>query len=69
MIGPGTGLGVGAYVQDGKCAFRPSDLARGLDYATQEKSRVVVLPLQHSKPLGAAFCGVRSAILLAEVSE
>lgn len=40
---------------NGKCAFRPSDLARGLDYAAEQKARVVVLPLQHSKPLGAAF--------------
>lgn len=40
---------------DGKCAFRPSDLARGLDYAAQQKARVVVLPLQHGKPLGPAF--------------
>lgn len=39
----------------GRCAFRPSDLARGLDYATREKARVVVLPLQHGKPLGPAF--------------
>lgn len=40
---------------NGKCAFRPSDLARGLDYAADQKARVVVLPLQHGKPLGAAF--------------
>lgn len=40
---------------NGKCAFRPSDLARGLDYAAEQKARVVVLPLQHAKPLGAAF--------------
>jgi subtilisin family serine protease len=40
---------------DGKCAFRPSDLARGLDYAAEQKARVVVLPLQHGKPLGAPF--------------
>lgn len=39
----------------GRCAFKPSDLARGLDYATREKARVVVLPLQHGKPLGATF--------------
>jgi subtilisin family serine protease len=39
----------------GRCAFKPSDLARGLDYAAQEKARVVVLPLQHGKPLGPAF--------------
>lgn len=40
---------------NGKCAFRPSDLARGLDYAAQQKARVVVLPLQHGKPLGPVF--------------
>lgn len=39
----------------GKCAFRPSDLARAVDYAVAEKARVVVLPLQHHKPLGAPF--------------
>lgn len=40
---------------NGRCAFKPSDLARALDYAVAEKARVVVLPLQHGKPLGAAF--------------
>jgi subtilisin family serine protease len=40
---------------NGRCAFKPSDLARGLDYAAQQKARVVVLPLQHGKPLGAPF--------------
>lgn len=40
---------------DGRCAFRPSDLARALDYAAAEKARIVVLPLQHGKPLGPAF--------------
>ena len=40
---------------NGKCAFRPSDLARALDYAALQKARIVVLPLQHGKPLGAAF--------------
>lgn len=40
---------------NGKCAFRPSDLARAVDYAVAEKARVVVLPLQHGKPLGPAF--------------
>jgi subtilisin family serine protease len=39
----------------GRCAFKPSDLARGLDYATSQQARVVVLPLQHGKPLGAPF--------------
>jgi subtilisin family serine protease len=40
---------------NGRCAFKPSDLARGLDYAASQKARVVVLPLQHGKPLGAPF--------------
>lgn len=39
----------------GRCAFKPSDLARGLDYATAQGARVVVLPLQHGKPLGGPF--------------
>ena len=39
----------------GRCAFKPSDLARGLDYATSQGARVVVLPLQHGKPLGDPF--------------
>jgi len=39
----------------GRCAFKPSDLARGLDYAAEQKARIVVLPLQHGKPLGAPF--------------
>jgi len=40
---------------NGRCAFKPSDLARGLDYAALQKARVVVLPLQHGKPLGEPF--------------
>jgi subtilisin family serine protease len=40
---------------DGACAFKPSDLARALDYASEQKARIVVLPLQHGKPLGARF--------------
>jgi subtilisin family serine protease len=40
---------------NGRCAFKPSDLASGLDYAAAQKARVVVLPLQHGKPLGAPF--------------
>ncbi|HEY0646956.1 S8 family peptidase [Phenylobacterium sp.] len=39
----------------GRCAFKPSDLARGLDYAASQGARVVVLPLQHGKPLGDPF--------------
>ncbi|MBL8770389.1 MAG: S8 family serine peptidase [Phenylobacterium sp.] len=40
---------------DGACAFRPSDLARALDYAAEQRARIVVLPLQHGKPLGGRF--------------
>lgn len=40
---------------DGRCAFRASDLARGIDYAVQERARVIVLPVQHARPLGAPF--------------
>ncbi|MBL8553083.1 MAG: S8 family serine peptidase [Phenylobacterium sp.] len=41
--------------EGGACAFKPSDLARALDYAAEQKARIVVLPLQHGKPLGARF--------------
>lgn len=40
---------------DGSCAFKPSDLARGLDYAIAQKARIVVLPIQGRKPMGAVF--------------
>ena len=40
---------------DGACAFRPSDLARALDYAAERKARIVVLPVQGRKPLGPKF--------------
>lgn len=40
---------------DGACAFRPDDLARGLDYAVEQKARIVVLPLQGRKRLGERF--------------
>lgn len=39
----------------GQCAFRPKDLARALDYATDHGARVIVLPLQAEHPLGAPF--------------
>ncbi len=39
----------------GSCAFKPSDLAKALDFAADQKARIVVLPLQGRKPLGAAF--------------
>ncbi|MDZ4370773.1 MAG: S8 family peptidase [Phenylobacterium sp.] len=40
---------------EGRCAFRTGDLAAALDYAATERARIVVLPLQHGKPLGARF--------------
>jgi subtilisin family serine protease len=40
---------------EGQCAFRPSDLARALDYAVAQQARIVVLPLQGKKPLGEPF--------------
>jgi subtilisin family serine protease len=40
---------------NGECAFRPDDLARALDYATQNGARVVIMPLQGKAPLGAPF--------------
>ncbi|HEY8574184.1 S8 family peptidase [Phenylobacterium sp.] len=40
---------------DGQCAFRPADLAKGLDYAREQRAQVVVLPLQGRKPLGDRF--------------
>ena len=39
----------------GSCAFKPTDLARALDYATAQKARIVVLPLQGRKPMGVPF--------------
>ena len=39
----------------GSCAFKPTDLARALDYATAQKARIVVLPLQGRRPMGAPF--------------
>ncbi|WP_374469757.1 S8 family peptidase [Phenylobacterium sp.] len=39
----------------GECAFRPTDLAAALDEAVAQKARIVVMPLQGRKPLGAAF--------------
>jgi subtilisin family serine protease len=40
---------------NGQCAFRPDDVARGLDYARANGARIAVLPLQASRPLGARF--------------
>jgi subtilisin family serine protease len=39
----------------GSCAFKPGDLARALDYAALQKARIVVLPIQGRKPMGATF--------------
>lgn len=41
--------------EGGACAFKTTDLARALDYAAEQRARIVVLPLQHGKPLGARF--------------
>lgn len=40
---------------NGQCAFRPADLGRALDFARESGARIVVLPVQHSKPLGGGF--------------
>ena len=40
---------------DGQCAFYPSDLARALDYAVDQKARIIVLPLQARNALGQPF--------------
>src|SRR5436190_1449746 len=40
---------------DGRCAFKPSDIARGLDYAVAQKARIVVLPVQGRRPMGERF--------------
>jgi subtilisin family serine protease len=40
---------------DGRCAFKTGDLARALDYAAEQQARIVVLPLQHGRPLGGRF--------------
>jgi subtilisin family serine protease len=40
---------------DGQCAFKSSDLARALDYAREKGARVVVMPLEGNRPLGAIF--------------
>lgn len=39
----------------GKCAFKPSDIALGLDYAVAQKARIVVLPMQGRRPMGERF--------------
>ena len=40
---------------DGACAFKPSDLARAMDYAVAQRARVIVLPIQGAKPMGEPF--------------
>jgi subtilisin family serine protease len=40
---------------DGACAFKPSDLARAMDYAVTQRARVIVLPIQGAKPMGQPF--------------
>ncbi|MDD3838552.1 MAG: S8 family serine peptidase [Phenylobacterium sp.] len=40
---------------NGQCAFRASALARAVQYAADRKARVIVLPLQASRPMGPAF--------------
>jgi subtilisin family serine protease len=40
---------------EGQCAFYSSDLARGLDYAREKGARIVVMPLEGQRPLGAKF--------------
>ena len=40
---------------EGQCAFWPSDIARALDYAAEQRARIVILPVEGKHPLGAAF--------------
>lgn len=40
---------------NGQCAFRTADLARALDFAVEKRARIVVLPVQHPRPLGGGF--------------
>ena len=40
---------------DGRCAFKPSDLARAMDYADAQKARINILPIQGRKPMGEPF--------------
>ena len=39
----------------GECAFWSGDIARAIDYAVARKARIIVLPLQARRPLGATF--------------
>jgi subtilisin family serine protease len=40
---------------NGACAFYPSDIARGLDYAREHGARIVILPVEAAHPLGPDF--------------
>jgi subtilisin family serine protease len=40
---------------NGECAFKPSDLARAVSYAADRKARIIVLPVQATRPMGAPF--------------
>ncbi|HEX2561717.1 S8 family serine peptidase [Phenylobacterium sp.] len=40
---------------NGQCAFKPSSLARAVQYAADQKARVIVMPLQATRPMGAPF--------------
>jgi subtilisin family serine protease len=42
---------------EGRCAFKASSLARAVQYAADQRARVIVLPLQATRPMGAAFEG------------
>ena len=39
----------------GECAFRAGDVARAIDYAVSRQARIIILPMQAKRPLGAAF--------------
>lgn len=39
----------------GQCAFRPAAIAQAVDYAAEQRAQIIVLPLQATKPMGAAF--------------
>lgn len=40
---------------NGQCAFRASALARAVQYASDQQARIIVLPLQATRPMGQAF--------------
>ncbi|HEY9217588.1 MAG TPA: S8 family serine peptidase, partial [Phenylobacterium sp.] len=40
---------------NGQCAFKPSVIARAVSYAVSQKARIIVLPLQASRPMGKSF--------------